>query len=306
MAEAENKELIPPEQNDNIPDEDEWIEKMKQEFPDDFHLIKDSDIRRIVRGYAGEKERLKETIEHVKVWLEFLKKHDIANCGFKPMENQEMYKKMQEWAQFCVHGEDKYHHPVMYENLSTYNCEEIEANMDEALKFRLRVYSQMWNKKHQSEKKYGKMIYKQINVFNMKGMGVFQANKFKKTIQKIIAFEGDAFPETVYKMYFVNSDWKFKFAWNIISYFVHAETKKKIQILGSDYLDKLKEDVDISQIPKEFDGESEVPIIWGECWFNEPAKAQFPDLLKEGEEKKPEEKEAIENAPAKVEEESNI
>jgi len=306
MAEAENKVLVAPEQNDNIPDEDEWVEKMKQHFPEDIHLVHDTDLRRIIRGYAGEKDRLKETIEHVKVWLEFLKVHKLANIGFKPMEDQEMYKKMQEWAQFAVHGEDKYHHPVMYENVSTYKCDQIEANLDQALKFRLRVFSQMFNKKHQNQKKYGKTIYKQINVFNMKGMGVFQANKFKKTITKIIAFEGDAFPETVYKMYFVNSDWKFKFAWNIISYFVHAETQKKIQILGSSFLEKLKEDIDISQIPKEFGGECETPIVWGESWFSEPAKAQFPDLLKESEEKKLEEKEAIENAPAKVEEESNI
>lgn len=301
MAEAEDKILETPEQSDNIPDEDEWIQKIKELFPDDFHLMQDSDLRRIIRGYAGEKKRLEETVEHVKVWLKFLKEHKFASIGFKPMEDQEMYKNMQQWAQFTVHGEDKYKHPVMYEKLSNYKCDLIEQNLDKALLYRLRVFSQMWNKKHQNEKKYGKMIYKQINVFDMKGMGVFQANKFKDTIKKIIAFEGDAFPETVYKMYFINSDWKFKWAWNIISYFVHKETQKKIQILGTSYLEKLLEDVDISQIPKEFDGECEVPIVWGETWFDEPAEEQFPDLLKESEEKKP-----IENAPAKVEEENTI
>jgi len=301
MAEAEDKILETPEQSDNIPDEDEWIQKIKELFPDDFHLMKDSDLRRIIRGYAGEKKRLEETVDHVKVWLKFLKEHRIADIGFRPMEDQEMYKNMQQWAQFTVHGEDKYNHPVMYEKLSNYKCDMIEQNLDKALLYRLRVFSQMWNKKHQNEKKYGKMIYKQINVFDMKGMGVFQANKFKETIKKIIAFEGDAFPETVYKMYFINSDWKFKWAWNIISYFVHKETQKKIQILGTNYLEKLLEDVDISQIPKEFDGECEAPIVWGETWFNEPAEEQFPDLLKESEDKKP-----VANAPAKVEEENTI
>ena len=51
------------------------------------------------------------------------------------------------------------------------------------------------------------------------------------------------------------------------------------------------------QIPKEFGGKCETKLVWGETHFDEPAVAQFPDLLdamkKEGEGKK-----AIENAEA--------
>jgi len=293
MADAE---LIPVEETESVEGEEDYLAKLKEYFGADMDIVNDTDVRRIIRGYATEKEPWKEMVEKMTLWIAALKE-DFANVGFKPMENQEMYKNMKEWAQFTVFGQDKFGHPVMYENVATYKCAEITDNLEQALIYRRRVFSQMWNKKFQESKKSGKMIYKQINIFNLNNIGVMSANKFKNVLTQMIKVEGDLFPETVYKMYFINTGFWFKAAWAVVSMFVHPATKKKIQFCGSDFISRIAEDVAAEQIPKEFGGKCESKLVWGETHFDEPAVAQFPDLLdaltKEGEGKK-----AIENAEA--------
>jgi len=304
MAEAE--ELTPIEMKEGIADEAEYIEKLREHFKEDFELVHDFDVRRVIRGYAKEAERWKDTVEHLQIWIDCVKK-GFANVGFKPLEDQDMYKKLVGWAGITCHGEDKFGHPVMYEDVANYDCAKIQENLEAALQYRSRVFSQMWNKKHQTSKKTGKMVYKQLNIFNLKNIGVMSANKFKAVVQKCIAREGDQFPETVYKMYFINTNFWFKAAWAVISMFVHPATKAKIQMLGSDYVKQMQDDVSLDQIPKEFNGTCNEPIRWGESWFQEPAEAQFPDLLKNAKEVQPPAyddvppKEKVENEPEKVE-----
>lgn len=298
MADAQG--LTPIEMTEAVADEEEYIEKLRKEFkPEDFALVQDSDLRRVIRGYAKETERWEETVKHLQIWIDCMKA-GFANVGFEPFEDAEMYKNLQGWAGISVHGEDKFGHPIMYEDVANYDCDKIQENLEAALRYRSRVFSQMWNKKHQTSKKTGKMVYKQINVFNLKDIGITSANKFKAVIQKCIEREGDQFPETVYKMYFVNTNFWFKAAWAVVSMFVHPATKAKIQMLGSDYVTKMQDDISIDQIPKEFNGESPVPIKWGETWFQEPAEAQFPGLLKNAKDGPAEDvppKEQVENSP---------
>lgn len=304
---AESEVLAPIEETEAIPDEDDYIEKLRAHFKEKLNIVHDFDLLRVVRGYATEKNRWEDTVEHLQLWIDALKKDDFANIGFKPMPDQEMYKNLQEWAQFTVHGEDKFGHPIMYENTAKYNCEEITANLEQSLIYRRRVFSQMWNKKHQTSTKTGKMIYKQINVFNLENIGVMSANKFKNVVQKMIAAEGDLFPESVYKMYFINTGFWFKAAWAVISMFVHPKTKEKIQMLGTSYIEKMQDDIPLDQIPKQFGGTSKAAVRWGETYFDEPVVAQFPQsgdaAEKDGEiVEKADSKKPVQNEPAAVEE----
>lgn len=276
MAKAANDDPI--EMSQSVADEEEWIAKCKENFGKDMDLCHDYDVRRIIRGYAKEKEREKETFEKMQIWIDAIKAN-WSGCGFKPMEDQDAFKKMLEWAPITAHGQDKYGHPVVYEDLAHYKCEKISAELDKALIYRKRVWSQVWNKKHQESKKKGKMIYKHIQVFNLKDVGVMSANKFKSVIQQMIKVEGDLQPETIYKMYMVNTNWFFKAAWAVVKSFVHPATREKIQIVGSDYVKHLTVDVAIEQIPKEFNGKGS-SCKWGETTFDEAVVEQFPDLLK--------------------------
>lgn len=285
---AESGELVCIEHTETREDEEEWIKKAKEHFGEQLDIVPKIDLLRIIRGYAAEKEREKETFDHIQLFLNILKDEGFANVGFKPMKNDEGFKKMQEWGQMTVFGQDKFGHCVMYEDVASYQCDKIQENLPIALEFRRRMWCQMWNKQHEVAKKKNEVVYKHINVFNMDGIGVWGANTYKKVIQKMIQAEGDLFPETVYKMYFINCGWTFRAAWAVVKMFVHPVTQKKIKIMGgkSEYLPELQKDVDLKQIPKKYGGQSPKEITWGETTFDEPAKPQFPakqeSVLNEG------------------------
>ena len=65
------------------------------------------------------------------------------------------------------------------------------------------------------------------------------------------------------KMYIINAPWPFRFAWKIISNFIHPITVKKIDILGGDYINTMKKKISIDQIPKAYGGKCELPIKYG-------------------------------------------
>jgi len=51
------------------------------------------------------------------------------------------------------------------------------------------------------------------------------------------------------KMFIINSPLVFKTVWAVIKGWIDEKTRAKIEILGSGYMKKMLENVDISQIP---------------------------------------------------------
>eukprot|EP00483_Globobulimina_turgida_P012549 UN12572 len=87
--------------------------------------------------------------------------------------------------------------------------------------------------------------------------------KYRNLVRDIIGDESNLWPNTLEKMYIINAPWPFRFAWKIISNFVHPITVAKIDILGSDYINTLKKKIALDQIPKAYGGTCELPIKYG-------------------------------------------
>eukprot|EP00483_Globobulimina_turgida_P002906 UN02911 len=87
--------------------------------------------------------------------------------------------------------------------------------------------------------------------------------KYRNLIKDIITDESNLWPNTLEKMYIINAPWPFRFAWKIISNFIHPITVAKIDILGSDYINTLKKRIALDEIPKSYGGTSELPIKYG-------------------------------------------
>ena len=87
--------------------------------------------------------------------------------------------------------------------------------------------------------------------------------KYRNLVQDIIGDESNLWPNTLEKMYIINAPWPFRFAWKIISNFIHPITVAKIEILGGDYIKKMTEKISIHQIPKSYGGKCTLPIKYG-------------------------------------------
>lgn len=66
----------------------------------------------------------------------------------------------------------------------------------------------------------------------------------------------NAYPEMLGKLYVVNTPWIFSMGWTIVKPWLNAQTLAKIHILGNDnFLEKLKEDIDVANIPEFLGGQ---------------------------------------------------
>ncbi|ETO34176.1 hypothetical protein RFI_02917 [Reticulomyxa filosa] len=102
------------------------------------------------------------------------------------------------------------------------------------------------------------MIYKHVMVMDVSNASMTSLNKFKNLVQTVIAEEHGTtykkkimyvytynnnkrhlFPETLYKLYLVNSSFTFRAIWKIVSNFVDPITYQKINVLGGSYLDEM-------------------------------------------------------------------
>lgn len=264
-------------------DVEEWKKKVLEKFgEEDYNLMPANDLLRTIRGYYDDKEREKLTMEGVRLFVEELKDRNFANLGFTPVPETEFYQNLRKNMLFTSFGQDKQGHPIMFENIEKYNVPELSKafgeNPDACIEYRLRVYSQAWNKKHQEAKKRGVIMYKHVNIFNMNNVGLMSVKSILDILKKFMKKEGDLFPETVYKMYIINTGWTFKMIWKIVSLFVHENTIAKIKILGgkSDYLPKMLEEIDEDQIPESLGGTNKTPINWGGVWYRDGVDPQFP------------------------------
>jgi hypothetical protein len=70
-------------------------------------------------------------------------------------------------------------------------------------------------------------------------------------------------------LFIINTGTIFKFIWSIIKAFIDERTKKKISIEGTDYIKKLKEFVDLENLPTFLGGTCKCEHIEGGCLFSD-------------------------------------
>lgn len=92
----------------------------------------------------------------------------------------------------------------------------------------------------------------------------FSLRNFKRSdFQQITPIMNDFYPELLYRLIVVNSNFIFKGVWSVIKLMIHPLTVQKIQIQGSsvkEIHDKLSEYVDDDEIPAVFGGKKEIEL----------------------------------------------
>jgi hypothetical protein len=86
------------------------------------------------------------------------------------------------------------------------------------------------------------------------------------------------FPERLYKTYLINAPWYFTALYALVSPWIDPKTATKIVVLGYDYIDQLREDIDDSEIPEEFGGSHET-FRW--AWPFDESSGASPEQLRD-------------------------
>ncbi|CAN0369487.1 unnamed protein product, partial [Phaeothamnion confervicola] len=85
---------------------------------------------------------------------------------------------------------------------------------------------------------------------------VGDAKTFMVRAAKLIAAH---YPERSYKIFVLNAPWWFNVIWKVLSPLMHPNTRAKVTVCGSRYLDQLKELVDSEKIPAAIGGNDATP-----------------------------------------------
>eukprot|EP01038_Epipyxis_sp_PR26KG_P010133 gene10133-13631_t len=119
--------------------------------------------------------------------------------------------------------------------------------------------------------KYNKLIDKQIIIFDLKNVSFSIDTMAMRIFRKTLVIDESCYPERLHRLYMINAPSFFAAIWSVIKPWLHPVTVDKIQIIGSDYLPKLLECIEIDQIPVEYGGtktdffwtvpENELPLI---------------------------------------------
>lgn len=75
--------------------------------------------------------------------------------------------------------------------------------------------------------------------------------------KQLFTIDEKYYPERLYKTYLINAPWYFTALYRLVSPWIDAKTASKIVVLGSDYLDTIREDIEDSDIPVELGGSKE-------------------------------------------------
>jgi hypothetical protein len=109
--------------------------------------------------------------------------------------------------------------------------------------------------------KYQKDISKLLVVFDLYGLSSFPDLFALDYVRRVLALDQAYYPERLETIYLVNAPWYFAAIYSLISPFLDPVTAKKVQIIGTDFLPTLREQIDDSMIPQTMGGSCE-SIQW--------------------------------------------
>jgi len=112
-------------------------------------------------------------------------------------------------------------------------------------------------------------LYKAVLVIDCKNIDLFTFNSIRILVQKVTTDVQILYPDTIRRIYLINTVWLFRGIWTIACLFVDAVTQAKVEILGADYLDKMVSDgIALEDIPEMFGGKCPAkPNIGGDLEF---------------------------------------
>lgn len=105
----------------------------------------------------------------------------------------------------------------------------------------------------------GHLIETSCTIMDLKGVGISQFWKVKGFVQAAAAVSSNNYPETMGKFYVINAPWAFTTVWSFVKSLLDEVTVSKIQILGSDYIKVLAQQIPLENIPARIGGKCNCP-----------------------------------------------
>ncbi|KAL6574364.1 hypothetical protein OROHE_001268 [Orobanche hederae] len=197
----------------------------------------------------------KYNIEKAKVmWANMLKwrKSFGTDSIMQDLDFKEL-DKVQQYYPHGYHGVDKDGRPVYIEILGMLDVEMLlqVTTLERFVKYQVQEFEKSLAIRFPAcSAAANRHIDSSTTILDVGGLGLMSltgpVTEFIRTVQKI---DSENYPETLHRMFIINSGPGFRLIWNIIKPLLDPETSSKIQVLDSKYQGKLLETIDGSELP---------------------------------------------------------
>ena len=229
------------------------------DFFDDFYLLKFCIARKF---------DLEKTLKMFKKFLAWRKENEIED-----IENFNFYEfdKVIRVYPHGYHKVDKEGHPLYYQLLNKLNADKLFkiTTVDRLVKYFIQTYEIMMRYKFKAcSKVKGELINQSCAILDIEGIGI--TDFFGKTRSFMILASKlgqDYYPDNMAKMFLINTNRFFGLVYNIIKGLIDIETRKKVEMLGNDYKDKVLEYIDAENLPTFLGGKCTCSHVPGGCLY---------------------------------------
>jgi hypothetical protein len=178
-----------------------------------------------------------------------------ANILDKPDPKEHIFKRL---TPHSMMGVDKSGHPIYWEMTGLVSTRFIELikhiSLDELVARHVRQQELSIRRVQYQSQLLGHPIEKQICIMNLKDLSYSLDTRALATFHKTLAIDQVYYPERLQYLFMINAPWFFTATWSMIKNWIDPVTADKIKILGSNFLETLKEHIPEDQIPPEFGG----------------------------------------------------
>ena len=167
-------------------------------------------------------------------------------------------EEVQECYPTYYHKTDKFGRPVYIEELGACQVDKLLkcTDMDRMLKYHIAEWEKLtaW-RYHCCSTKEKRKIFTSTTIMDLKGLALKNFNKVTRNFVSTIAkVDQDNYPEHLGTMFIINAPFIFTTIWAFVKPLLDKRTTAKIHVLGTKYMDQLKEFIEPENIPGHMGG----------------------------------------------------
>lgn len=235
------------------PRQEEILTEFRERIQDILPHLPEQDDPYLLRWLRARNFRIQKSEAMIRKHLEFRRqmKVDTIVEDFKPPEVIEKYVS----GGMC--GHDLEGSPIWYDVIGPLDPKGLllSATKQDFLKTKIQHTEMLRRECKRQSQKLGKCIESITLIYDCEGLGLKHMWKpAVETYGEVLTMFEDNYPEGLKRVYLIKAPSIFPMAYNLIKHFLCEETRRKIVILGSDWKDMLRKNIDPEQLPAVYGG----------------------------------------------------
>jgi len=182
----------------------------------------------------------------------------VDYCLLSPDPKEDVYQAL---CPNAHHRWDKQGHPLYIERTGIIRMPDLLAHLEEndLVVRHVRHLEYVMRRMHNTSVRFGRNIEKHIIVFDLSGFQIKPDFSGNRVFTATMNIDQNYYPERLYKFFMINAPWYFRATWKLVKNFIDPLTRQKIEIMGTDYKEKLLEFIDAENLPVMYGGTCNCP-----------------------------------------------